>query len=236
MSFHTQEQTSTRPMPQILTPEEFVQLIEACTPSHKDELLNKHVAACHRAILWLFYDTGICTSELINLCLEDVDFTQGVMTIKGTGDNHRCIAFGHNCLHHVLQYLAEHRPHLAAITTPKHPDTDHLFLSEKGQPMNARDISLFLASLQKRAGITGKLLRPSIFRDTFAVRFLEMSHNVIHLRYFLGQVSLKKIKEYVQMSNINSGNPKLIKASDKPTPGNQPEPRPQRRRGFQFKK
>jgi integrase/recombinase XerD len=235
MQYKYQKQTRTLPMPQILTVEEFLQLSEACTPSQEDGPFMEHVTACHRAILWLFYDTGIRASELLNLCLEDVDRTQGLITVKGKCINQRRIALGRTCLHHLLMYLDEHRSSLAAIMTPELPSKDHLFLSEKGQPMNKWDIFLLLVSLEKRAGITGKSLRPSVLRATFTVRYLELGHDPLSLRYCLGKVSREKIQYYMQMSETSSRSTPPPESWDNPVPGNQLEPRFQRRRGFQVK-
>lgn len=228
MDFDAQEPTLFLPRPQILTPQEFVQILEACTPSHEHGFFVEHIASCHQAMIWLFYDTGIRASELLNLRIADFDRDHGLITIKGTGANHRRIALGHNCLHNILLYIDDHRPTLTAFATQG--SRDHLFLSERGQPMTEQDLSIVLASLAKRAGITGKSLHPSIFRDTFAVRSLELGHNPIALWYVLGKISMTKMKEYIEMSKTSIASTKYTALAS------QSEPRVQRRRGFRFKK
>jgi site-specific recombinase XerD len=102
--------------------------------------------------------------------------------------------------------------------------------------MTEQDLSIVLASLAKRAGITGKSLHPSIFRDTFAVRSLELGHNPIALWYVLGKISMTKMKEYIEMSKTSIASTKYTAIRHDTALASQSEPRVQRRRGFRFKK
>jgi len=53
-----------RPLIKTIEPEEFERLLHACTPPHESGALVERAAARNRAILWVFYDTGIRVSEL----------------------------------------------------------------------------------------------------------------------------------------------------------------------------
>ncbi|HYU75095.1 MAG TPA: site-specific integrase, partial [Ktedonobacteraceae bacterium] len=59
-----------RPLIQTIEPEEFEQLLQACALPHESGWLAERAVARNRAILWLFYDTGIRVSELINVRLD----------------------------------------------------------------------------------------------------------------------------------------------------------------------
>jgi site-specific recombinase XerD len=71
--------------------------------------MAERAAMRNRAILWVFYDTGMRVSELCGLRLADFDRKHGVLTVKGKGSKERRIALGQNCLRNLLYYLDRHR-------------------------------------------------------------------------------------------------------------------------------
>ena len=99
-----------RPLIQTITDEEFEKLLLACAPPNEEGRFAERAAVRNRAILWLFYDTGIRVSELTHLRLADFDRKKGMITVKGKGSKERRIALGQNCLRNVLQYVDRHRP------------------------------------------------------------------------------------------------------------------------------
>ncbi len=98
-----------RPLIQTITTEEFEKLLLACAPPNETGPFAERATVRNRAILWLLYDTGIRVSELINLCLDDLDRKKGVVTVLGKGSKERRIALGQNCLRNLSYYLDKHR-------------------------------------------------------------------------------------------------------------------------------
>jgi site-specific recombinase XerD len=146
-----------RPLIKTISEEEFEQLLWACAPPNEDGPLAARAAARNRAILWLFYDTGIRLSELINLHVGDVDRKHGLITVKGKGAKERRIALGQNCFRHLTSYLDRHRPDEQELEAWDNPGENHLFLTETRQPLTKNSVTLLFARLKKRAGITGNL-------------------------------------------------------------------------------
>ena len=99
-----------RPLIQIITTEEFEQLLLACAPPNETGPFAERAAVRNRAILWLLYDTGVRVSELTNLRVGDLDRKKGVITVMGKGSKERRIALGQNCLRNLSYYLDKHRP------------------------------------------------------------------------------------------------------------------------------
>lgn len=97
--------------------------------------LSPSVAVRNRAILWLFYDTGIRVSELCGLKLQDFDRRHAILTVKGKGSKERRIALGTTCLRHVLSYVDRHRPNKEELSEWGRANEDHLFLSETRLPL-----------------------------------------------------------------------------------------------------
>jgi site-specific recombinase XerD len=220
----------------IITGKEFGKLLGACTPSHQDGQVVERARACNRAILWILYDTGIHCLELINLHMKDIDRENALITIKWPGATQRRIALGHNCLHHLLYYLDHHRASETEFAERGNSSEDYVFLSEMGHPITMSDISSLFAMLNKRSVIPGKCLHPSTLRDTFIIRFLELSHDAMTLQKLLGNEDRMMIAYYMHLNESSTQNTKaqhsldehLISSPFSPSRGN-------RRRTFQVK-
>jgi site-specific recombinase XerD len=187
----------------ILTGEEFVELLSACASSDEGQLGSEPVVARNRALLWVLYDTGIHVSELIHLRMGDVDRQQRLIAVKGRGAKHRRIAMGRNCWHHFLSYLDEYRPTQTEFAELGNPGEDHVFLSEIGQPLTTSDMTALFTTLKERAGLTDTYLHLLTFRDTFAVRYLELSHDTSSLQKLLGEEDMTTITWYRQLSQVS---------------------------------
>lgn len=187
----------------ILTGKEFVELLSACASSDEGQPGSEPVVTRNRAMLWVLYDTGIHVSELIHLCMGDVDRQQRLIAVKERGAKHRRIALGRNCWHHFLSYLDEYRPTQTEFAERGNSGEDHMFLSEMGQPLTISDMTALFTTLKERAGLTDKCLHLLTFRDTFAVRYLELSHDASSLQKLLGEEDITTIKWYKQLIQVS---------------------------------
>jgi site-specific recombinase XerD len=224
-----------KPLIRTIEPEEFEQLLLACTPPGEVGQLADRAAARNRAILWLLYDTGIRLSELCNLRLGDFDRKHGTIVVKGKGSKERRIALGQNCLRNLLYYLDRHRPDEEELTEWGSAGEDHLFLSETRLPLTNNGVSLLCKRISKRAGITDKRISPHIFRHSFAVRYLVLGNDPFSLQELLGHEDMSTVKNYMHMNDetIQSQKRKYSPGDHRPT--RMPGPREARRRGFQTK-
>src|SRR5260370_35585688 len=114
-----------QPRLQRIEPEAFEQLLFACSPPNEQGAMAERAAMRNRAILWVFYDTGMRVSELCGLRLSDFDRKHGVLTVKGKGSKERRIALGQKCLRNLLYYLDRHRPGQAALAHWGSAGEDH---------------------------------------------------------------------------------------------------------------
>jgi site-specific recombinase XerD len=89
----------------------------------------------NRAILWVFYDTGIRVSELCGLRVGDFDRRHGILTVTGKGSKERRIAMGNNCMRNLSYYLDKHRPDEEELAEWGSAGEDHLFPSETRLPL-----------------------------------------------------------------------------------------------------
>ncbi len=147
-----------KPLIRTIEPEEFEQLLLACTPPREVGPFADRAAARNRAILWILYDTGIRLSELCGLRLGDFDRKHALIVVKGKGSKERRIAVGNNCLRNLLYYLDRHRPDEEELAEWGSAGEDHLFLAETRHPLTINGVTLLFARIRKRAGITDKCI------------------------------------------------------------------------------
>ena len=190
-----------RPLIKTIEPEEFEQLLQACTPPHASGVLVERAGARNRAILWLFYDTGIRVSELCSLRMGHLDRKRGVLTVIGKGSKERRIALGNNCLRQLLHYLDRHRPDEKELAEWGSAGEDHLFLSETRMLLTKNGVEMLFKRLKERAGITGKRISPHILRHTFAMNYLIKSNDPFSLQELLGHEDLTTVLNYIHMND-----------------------------------
>jgi integrase/recombinase XerD len=222
-----------KPLIRTIEPEEFARLLVACTPPGEVGPLADRAAARNRAILWVFYDTGIRLSELCGLRTGDFDRKHGLVTVLGKGSKERRIALGQNCLRHLLYYLERHRPGEEELAEWGSAGEDHLFLSETRTPLTINGVTLLFARLRKRAGITDKRISPHIFRHTFAIRYLILGNDPFSLQELLGHEDMTTVKNYMHMNDETIQSQKRKYSPGDHLPTRIPGPRENRRRGFQ---
>src|SRR5436190_4743735 len=95
-------------MPAHLSEREMTALIE--TPSAADPLGRRD-----RAILELFYASGLRLSELTNLDIDDVHLAQRMVRVLGKGGKQRIVPFNQSTVAAIRAYLVDRDALLAAV-------------------------------------------------------------------------------------------------------------------------
>lgn len=224
-----------KPLIKTISDEEFEQLLLACAPPNEQGRFAERAAVRNRAILWLFYDTGIRVSELCRLRLSNFDRKKGVITVKGKDAKERRIALGQNCLRNLLYYLDRHRPDDEELAEWGSLEENHFFLAETRRPLTKNGITLLFVRLKKRAGIMGKRISPHIFRHTFAIRYLKLGKDPFSLQELLGHEDMATVKLYMHMNDDDVQEQKRKYSPGDHLPASIPGPRETRRRGYRLK-
>lgn len=164
-------------------------------------MLAEWATARNRAILWVLFDTGMQPTEVCRLRLCDVDREQGSLRVRGKGSKHRRLTLGQEGLRHLLTYLDDYRLGAAACFEQRGASSDLLFLSEEGRPLTKSGMALLFGRLRQRAGITRKDVGSVLFRENFAMRYLQAGGDLSTLWELLGQKESTSFHLYLQMSN-----------------------------------
>lgn len=149
----------------------------------------------NRAIMEVFYSTGIRRMELMHLKLYDIDTERGMLMVRqGKGRKDRFLPIGQRACKWVDKYLLEVRPEIVAGY-----DDQTLFLDDFGQPMSARFVGDLMRRHMEAAGIT----TPGachVFRHAMATHMLENGADIRFIQAMLGHANLETTQIYTQVS------------------------------------
>lgn len=147
-----------------------------------------------RAMLETVYASGLRVSELVNLRLFEVDFTQGLVRVLGKGSRERLVPLGELALDWVQRYLREARPILA-----KQP-CEYVFLARHGSAMTRQ---MFWTSIKQHAlsaGIATDSLSPHTLRHAFATHLLNHGADLRVVQLLLGHADISTTQIYTHVA------------------------------------
>ncbi len=140
-----------------------------------------------RLILRILYRCGLRVSELVNLKIEDVDFTEGMITIRGgKGDKDRVVPIDNHTLDLIEFYIVD-------------ADQGYMILSERGEPLSTRQVERIVKKYAKSADIK-KNVYPHMLRHSFAVHCLKAGMNLRSVQKMLGHSSLTTTQIYLDLT------------------------------------
>ena len=148
-----------------------------------------------RAILEMFYSTGLRRAELCHLELSDVSAERRILTVRrGKGKKDRVVPVGERALQWIERYLREVRPRLMLDTR-----TQALFLSGYGEGFNPDVVSRMVTAWIAQAGL-GKKGSCHLLRHTCATHMLEGGADIRYIQQLLGHESLETTAIYTEVS------------------------------------
>ena len=145
-----------------------------------------------RAIMELFYSTGIRLSELINLKISNINFANKTIKVFGKGSKERIVPFGKNAGQSINEYI-KIRP------VPSEGNSDILFLGTNGNKLYPMQVNRI--TKKSLEGITElKKKSPHILRHTFASHLLDKGADIRAVKDLLGHESLSTTQVYTHIS------------------------------------
>lgn len=179
-----------KPLPKTATPEDLsrmMDLAEGDTPR----------SAQNRAILELFYGTGIRLSELVSLDEEDINFKLNQIKVLGKGAKQRIVPIG-NQAKKALQNHLKTKPQLYGERTD--PDARKaVFIAAGGQRIYPRAVQRLVKDfLQRTSEVTQK--SPHVLRHSFATHLLDRGADIRVIKELLGHANLAATQVYTHTS------------------------------------
>ena len=146
-----------------------------------------------KAILELFYSSGLRLSELCKARLETVDFEEGFIRVTGKGNKTRIVRIGRKALEALGDYLANER---ASLVTKK--SGSHVFLSVRGGPLSPDRVRQIVKERAALAGIDQNVY-PHLLRHSFATHLLEGGADLRVIQELLGHADISTTQIYTHV-------------------------------------
>lgn len=176
-----------RPLPQTLSPADMARLLAA--PVGGDAY-----AVRDRAMLELFYSSGLRISELCQLTLQQVDLDQGFVRIFGKGNKERVVPLGEKARDALQAYLFSARLRLVKPRTGS-----ELFLSERGRAISRKTVWVIVKNHAARAGLAQNV-KPHLLRHSFATHLLGGGADLRAIQEMLGHASIGTTQIYTAVA------------------------------------
>jgi site-specific recombinase XerD len=157
-----------------------------------DRLLREAEKAGNKrnlAILLLLRHTGLRVGELCSLRLSDIRTSErkgSVLVRSGKGDKDRVVPLNHD-VREALEAYMKVRPAAA---------DDHLFIGQRGEPLQTDGVQLMVRKLARRAGL--EKVTPHVLRHSFAKHVLDAGEDLATVSRLLGHERLETTAIYTE--------------------------------------
>ena len=175
---------SVKALPRALSPDEAVHLMEI--PAEGDPL-----ALRDKAMLELFYSSGLRLSELVNLPLSQIDLAAGMVRVTGKGGKTREVPVGRFALEAVRNWLPE-REKLVR------PEEYTLFVGKNGTRLTPRAVQYRIKQWALKLGISVDV-HPHVLRHSFASHVLQSSGDLRAVQEMLGHANISTTQVYTHL-------------------------------------
>lgn len=172
---------------------DLARLLEAPSKSDAPKLLQTR----DRAILELFFSTGLRVSELAGLKQDMVNLDRDEFTVRGKGDKTRVVFLSHQAKFYIKEYLAlrmDESPYLFV----RHDRAQSL--AKTPQPITPRSIERLVHLYSVAAGIP-KHVTPHTLRHSFATDLLMNGADIRSVQAMLGHASITTTQIYTHVTN-----------------------------------
>lgn len=184
-SRHLERPRRPRGLPRFLSEEEVENLLAAPDVATPQGLRD-------RALLELFYATGLRVSELVELTLGALRLESGYLVAFGKGAKERLVPIGDSASGWVSRYLAEVRPRWVRGRE------DRVFLGPSGRGLTRQAIWKRLRAYGRKAGLK-RSLSPHILRHSFATHLLARGADLRVVQMLLGHSDLATTEIYTHV-------------------------------------
>lgn len=190
-----------RRLPEVLNLDRTVDLVTSPEPEAELGLRD-------RAILELFYSSGLRVSELCGLAMRDLNLKAGFVRCMGKGRKERVVPVGGQARDAIEGYCEHCRPALVARAVKAGrvslPISKHaaalmpLFLSRTGGAIERTAVWRMVRREAARRGISGKV-SPHTLRHSFATHLLEGGADLRIVQELLGHASVATTEIYTHV-------------------------------------
>lgn len=180
----------SRPLPGLVDIETVNQILDQPEPESE---IQQQMWLRDKAILELLYSSGLRLAEVQSLRIKDVDFNRQLLRITGKGNKTRIVPFGTKAKDAVMNWLQVY-PLWHGDFVPE----ANVFITQKGNPLGARQIENRVKFQAQRAGVNVDL-HPHLLRHCFASHMLSNSGDLRAVQEMLGHSNLTTTQIYTHV-------------------------------------
>ncbi|MFC1689015.1 tyrosine recombinase XerC [Pseudomonadota bacterium] len=144
-----------------------------------------------KAIMELFYSSGLRLSELAGLRWNQIDPASGLITVTGKGNKTRVVPVGSYAAK-ALAAWRKVRGNFAGFEEP------HIFVSNRGTPISPRTIQSRIRYWARKQGLPQQVY-PHLLRHSFASHMLESSGDLRAVQELLGHADISTTQVYTHL-------------------------------------
>ena len=176
---------SPKTLPQALSTDLAVKFVDI----QGDGLLEQR----DHAIFELFYSSGLRLSELVNLDIDMLDFSDGTVTVTGKGNKTRIIPVGTHALNAIQTWLKRRADIVIADKNPK-----AMFVTQQGRRITPRAIQYRMKEWAVKQGVNIDM-HPHLLRHSFATHVLQSSQDLRAVQEMLGHANISTTQVYTHL-------------------------------------
>lgn len=176
---------AAKTLPQALSVDQAVKFVEI----EGDGLLEVR----DRAILELFYSSGLRLAELVNLDIEMLDFSEGTVTVTGKGNKTRIIPLGSHAANALQKWLQRR-----ALIKLAEGSSKAVFITEQGRRITPRAVQYRVKTWAVKQGINTDM-HPHLLRHSFATHVLQSSQDLRAVQEMLGHANISTTQVYTHL-------------------------------------
>jgi integrase/recombinase XerD len=183
----------TRFLPETLNQVQVNRLLEA-------NLQGRPFPLRDRAILELFYASGLRISELTGARLENLNLQERIIRVVGKGSKTRLVPVGRMACDAIDRYLTQERVRLVGRKTG-----NEVFLSRHGKKLTTQRVWQIIKEIAASAGFDTNVY-PHLLRHSFATHLLANGADLRVIQELLGHadISTTQIYTHVEQSRLKS--------------------------------
>jgi integrase/recombinase XerC len=151
--------------------------------------VNDSLSARDKAMMELFYSSGLRLGELVGLDVAAVDLAERTVRVLGKGQKTRIVPVGRHAIDALKKWLIER----AAVA-----GKGALFVGKSGRPLSVRAVQLRVGTWARRQGLSMHV-HPHMFRHSFATHLLESSGDLRGVQELLGHADISTTQIYTHL-------------------------------------
>lgn len=158
---------------------------------------NTFTGTRDRAMLEIFYCTGIRVSELAGLRIDTLQIDTGVLKVLGKGKKERMLPFGETAVKALNDYIIFREQKIFEKKAEAPPK--EVFLNARGQGLTVRGIRKIVDKYTRQNGFSFPI-SPHSIRHSFATHMLEGGADLRSIQEMLGHSSLSTTQKYTHLT------------------------------------